>query len=87
MGTLRRNTIIGPGLVGLDAVLEKNFKLNERANATFKFEMFNILNHANFGLPNTGALPGSGAANAAAGLITYTVTSSRQLPFALRIAF
>lgn len=49
-GNLGRNTIIGLGLVGLDAALEKNFRLNERANATFKFEMFNRLNHANFGL-------------------------------------
>jgi hypothetical protein len=86
-GNLGRNTIIGPGLMGLDSALEKNFKLSERANATFKFEMFNILNHANFGLPNTTALTGSGAANASAGIITYTLTTSRQLQFALRISF
>ena len=86
-GNLGRNTIIGPGLVDVDAALEKNFKFNERANATLKFEMFNIFNHANFGLPGTATLTGSGAAGATAGLITYTVTSSRQLQFALRISF
>ena len=86
-GNLGRNTIIGPGLVDVDAALEKNFQFNERANATFKFEMFNVFNHANFGLPGTAALTGSGAAGSTAGLITYTVTSSRQLQFALRITF
>ena len=86
-GNLGRNTIIGPGLADVDLSLEKSFKLNERANATFRAEMFNIMNHANFGLPNTSAMSANGVANGSAGLITYTLTSSRQLQFALRITF
>jgi hypothetical protein len=86
-GNLRRNTIIGPGLRDVDFALEKNFRIQEKATATFRFEVFNVLNHANFGLPNTSAMSGAGVANSSAGLITYTLTSSRQLQFGLRISF
>jgi len=86
-GNLGRNTIIGPGVADVDLVLEKNFKLRERANALFRFEMFNIMNHTNFGLPNTTPLTAAGVANASAGRITYTTTSARQLQFALRVSF
>ena len=86
-GNVGRNTIIGPGVADVDLALEKSFKLHEKANVTFKAEVFNIMNHANFGLPNVNALAASGAANSSAGRITYTTTSSRQLQFALRITF
>ena len=68
--------------------LQKTFKLTERVNINFKFEMFNIMNHANFGLPNTTAITSAtGAGTSTAGLITNTVTNSRQLQFALRLNF
>jgi hypothetical protein len=86
-GSVGRNTIIGPGLQTLDMALEKNFKIRERGVVTFKAEMFNVLNHANFGLPNTTATTTTGTANPSGGLISYTVTSARQLQFALRIGF
>ena len=86
-GDLRRNTLIGPGITDLDLALEKNFPLHERLNATFRAEAFNIINHTNYGLPNTTALVAGGAANPAAGNITATVTSARQLQFALRLNF
>jgi outer membrane receptor protein involved in Fe transport len=86
-GDLGRNTLIGPKLAEVDVAMEKDFRLNERVGATFRAEAFNILNHANFGLPNASALASSGAANPAAGNITLTTTSSRQLQFALRISF
>ncbi|HEY4355244.1 MAG TPA: TonB-dependent receptor [Acidobacteriaceae bacterium] len=86
-GNVGRNTVIGPGLEEMDFALEKDFKVSEWANVTFKSEVFNILNHANFGLPNATALASTGAANGSAGVITLTSTSSRQLQFALRINF
>jgi hypothetical protein len=86
-GNVGRNTIIGPGVADVDIALEKNFKVHEEANVTFRAEMFNIMNHANFGLPNTSALAANGTANPAAGVITYTTTSSRQLQFAMRVSF
>jgi outer membrane receptor protein involved in Fe transport len=86
-GDMKRNTLIGPKLAAVDVAVEKDFKPIEQATVTFRAEAFNVLNHANFGLPNTSALASSGAANPAAGSITYTATSSRQLQFALRINF
>jgi len=86
-GSLGRNTIIGPGLEDVDLALEKGFNLRDKAKAMFRFEMFNIMNHTNLGLPNTTALAASGAANPSAGRITYTTTSSRQIQLALRISF
>ncbi len=49
--------------------------------------MFNIMNHANFGIPNLTALTSSGAANGSAGTITNTITSSRQVQLCSRIEF
>jgi hypothetical protein len=68
--------------------LEKGFRLREKVNATFRFEMFNIMNHTNLGLPNVTSTETTGlAANPAAGVATYTTTNSRQLQFGLRISF
>jgi len=86
-GTLGRNTVIGPGLAEVDLSLEKSFNLSETVKATFRAEMFNVLNRANFGLPTTSALNANGNAVGSAGLITYTLTPSRQLQFALRFTF
>jgi hypothetical protein len=85
-GNLGRNTIIGPGLANLDLALGKSFTL-AGSEMTFKAEMFNVLNRANFGLPNSNPLTATGQASGSAGVITYTTTSARQLQFALRLNF
>jgi hypothetical protein len=86
-GNLGRNTVVGPGAENIDLALEKSIKLRESANATFRAEMFNVMNHGNFGLPNTTALASNGTAKPSAGQLTYTTTSSRQIQFALRLSF
>jgi hypothetical protein len=86
-GNLGRNTIIGPGVADVDLALEKKFNLYEKASATFRAEVFNVANHANFGLPNPTALASNGTAKSSAGQITSTTTTSRQIQFALRISF
>jgi hypothetical protein len=42
----------GPGYVNLDFTLAKNFRLNDQRSVQFRTELFNALNHANFGPPN-----------------------------------
>ena len=86
-GNLGRNTIVGPGFANADMSLEKNFAIRESMNAVFRAEFFNIINHANFGLPNTTPLTATGAINGAAGRVTSTVNSSRQIQFGLKINF
>jgi hypothetical protein len=59
-----RNAFRGPGLWNLDAILMKNFRLTERAQLQFRFEAYNVFNHANatviFGFPDNELAFGSG---------------------------
>jgi hypothetical protein len=72
--------------VDIDLSLFKNIPLSERTRLQFRAECFNLANHANFGTPN--AIVFSGAdINPSAGLITDTVTTSRQLQFGLKLTF
>lgn len=86
-GDLLRNTVIGPGIQDIDIALAKTFAIHEQVNLTFRAEAFNVLNHANFGLPGTVALTAANLPSATAGNITYTTTSSRQIQFGLRLNF
>ena len=54
-GNAGRNSITGPGSVNLDFSLFKNNyvrRISETFNVQFRAEFFNVLNHANFLLPN-----------------------------------
>jgi hypothetical protein len=68
--------------------MKKQFDITERTNVQFRAELFNVLNHANFGnMITTVFAGGTGARNGSAGRITSTATDSRQVQFALRISF
>jgi len=95
-GTLGRNTLIGPGSVGVDFSLAKSFKLTERSAVQFRTEVFNLPNHPNFAVPSGRvAFTGTRVVNGVEtpvldpnwGRITSTVTTSRQIQFALKLTF
>ncbi|OFW36806.1 MAG: hypothetical protein A3J28_10600 [Acidobacteria bacterium RIFCSPLOWO2_12_FULL_60_22] len=86
-GNLGRNTLVGPGRASVDLSLSKNFPFSESVNLRFRAEFFNLLNHANFGLPRNVPLTSTGAISGSAGRITNTVTSSRQIQFGLKLTF
>jgi hypothetical protein len=68
--------------------MKKQFDITERKNLQFRAEFFNVLNHPNFGNMITPVFSGStGARNGSAGRIIDTATTSRQIQFALRLAF
>ncbi|HEU4640526.1 MAG TPA: hypothetical protein VFS84_16850, partial [Candidatus Binatia bacterium] len=48
-GNLGRNVIIGPGFNNLDFSVLKNIELDEKIRLQFRAEVFDLLNHANFG--------------------------------------
>jgi hypothetical protein len=48
VGNSRRNQLIGPGLAQWDMTLAKSFKFTERFNLQFRWEVYNLLNRANF---------------------------------------
>jgi hypothetical protein len=85
-GNLGRGTYRGPGLASVDLSLFKDMSLSERTTLQFRAESFNIQNRANFASPNAIVFSGS-AVSPSAGLITSTVTTSRQLQFGLKLIF
>jgi len=52
-GNEGRNPIYGPGQYNVDLSFFKATRIAERATLEFRWEMFNALNHANLGNPNT----------------------------------
>ena len=80
-GTLGRDTLRGPGLYNLDGSISRKFRFGEKREFSFRWELFNSLNHPQFGLPN--ATVGVGGA----ATITTTQRANRQMQFALRLAF
>lgn len=50
VGDSRRNMLIGPGLAQWDMTLMKTTKINERVSFQLRWEVYNILNRANFAL-------------------------------------
>ena len=86
-GNAGRNILTGPGLADFDTSLFKNIKMTERFHAQFRSEFFNILNRANLAPPvqNTSLFGANGSPVATAGLITSTLTTSRQIQFGLKL--
>jgi hypothetical protein len=101
VGNLGKNTITAPGYQTVDFAVSKDTKIFERLNVQFRAEMFNILNHTNFGIPALNAFtaigtgptslvsaPTGSLGNAAnAGQITSIVGTSRQIKFGLKFLF
>jgi hypothetical protein len=96
LGNVRRNSLIGPGLLNLDFSIIKQTRITEKLNTEFRAEFFNIINHTNLGQPVGNVFSGAGGAAASsvsdfiagnAGLITSTSTTSRQIQFALKLIF
>ena len=76
----------GPGLADVDLSLFKRIAVTERMNLQFRAECFNIQNRANFATPNL-IMFSSGVVSPSAGLISSTVTTSRQIQFGLKLIF
>jgi hypothetical protein len=85
-GNAGRGILTGPGLAELDFSVFKKLAITERLNAQFRAECFNIANRANFGTPNA-IVFSNGVVSPSAGLITSTVTTSRQIQFGLKLIF
>jgi hypothetical protein len=85
-GNSGRNTVIGPGLNDVDFSIIKNTFVKENFNVQFRAEAFNIANRANFLPPaSTDIFDATGTLITAAGKITKTTTTSRQLQFGLKL--
>ncbi|HLH05211.1 MAG TPA: TonB-dependent receptor [Bryobacteraceae bacterium] len=80
-GNEGRNNLTGPPLRNVDFITYKDFLFTERMRLQFRAEFFNILNHVNFGLPDTNVQDTS------FGQINSTATAPREIQFALKLMF
>ena len=80
-GNQQRNSIRGPSYWTTDASLRKNFPIYDRLTMQFRFEVFDFLNHPNWGAPNVTPTTGS------FGTITSKTNDDRQLQLALKMIF
>lgn len=70
-----------PGWVDCDLSGIKNTHLTERVNVQFRAEAFNILNHPQFGPPDTSLGDGT------TGIVSTQINNPRELQFAMKVIF
>ena len=96
IGNARRNMLRGPGLIQLDGVLVKNTKITDRVNLQFRWEVYNVLNRANFATTGTAALGNvtsstfgviSSTPDVDAGNPVVAQGGPRNMVFALKLSF
>jgi hypothetical protein len=86
-GNLGRNVVIGPGFNNTDFSVMKKMKLGEKVRTEFRAEVFDLLNHPNFGQP------GNVVGSPTFGRITNTrfptgeLGSSRQVQLGIKLRF
>jgi hypothetical protein len=81
-GNAGRNIVIGPGINVMDVSVAKQYRLREKQTATFRLELFNFLNHPNYGAPDMNISNVNTVAT-----INRVIRPMRQAQFALRYDF
>jgi Carboxypeptidase regulatory-like domain/TonB-dependent Receptor Plug Domain/TonB dependent receptor-like, beta-barrel len=80
-GNAGRNILRGPGWVTFDMSVQRRINFNPRVNATVRWDIFNMFNRANFGLPQRDIT------SATAGVISDLAGDPRVMQLSLRIGF
>jgi hypothetical protein len=81
LGNEGRNNLRGPGPKVFDFSLDRNFTITERTSLQLRWEVFNLSNTVQFGLPSTNYSGGT------PGAITSLAGDPRIMQFALRLKF
>ena len=91
LGNAGRNELVGPGILGADVSLFKNFRLHftDSSKLQFRVEAFNAVNRANFAAPlaNNKLFDTKGNPVNFAGQITSLQTLGRVIQVALRLVW
>ena len=87
IGTLPRNSIIGPNMRTVDLIAGKSVGLGGSREFQLRFECFNLLNRANFGTPQQNVFNADGTIREDAGRITTTSTSARQIQLGAKVVW
>ena len=77
-----RNQLRGPGFQSFDLTIQRLIKFHDHYSATFRWDIFNLFNRTNFGLPNRNI---SSAADF--GTITSLSGDARIMQLAVRFTF
>jgi outer membrane receptor protein involved in Fe transport len=80
-GNAGRNILRGPGWITFDMSVQRRIDMTSRVNATLRWDVFNVFNRANFGLP-AGNIAASNA-----GVISSLAGDPRVMQFSLRLGF
>jgi hypothetical protein len=89
-GNCGPGVIIGPGYLSLDASIQKDFPIwKEDKRLQFRMDSYNILNHTNYGNPNTTICPAIApcTTNNITGTPPAAPYASRQIQLSLRFIF
>lgn len=101
-GDTPRNLLRGFGAAQWDFAIHRDFPIHDTLNLQFRAEMFNVLNHPNFGSPNNffgigkfgvstqllgQSLVGAGGAGSGALSSLYQLGGPRSIQFALKLKF
>ena len=90
LGNTPRDFLRGPGFANVDLSFVKNQPTAGGTKLQLRLEIFNLLNRANFAVPNRAVFAGASATDPVlptAGQITRTANSSRQLQFSGKVVF
>jgi carboxypeptidase family protein len=79
-GSAPRNSVVGPGYMNVDFALAKIWSVGTTSELEFRWEVFNLLNRANFDLPNRiFGSPNFGR--------IFSAKNPREMQFGVRFAF
>jgi hypothetical protein len=81
-GNELRNRLTGPGFQNFDMTIQRHFRLTHGMEATLRWDIFNVFNTTNFGLPNRDISGG-----AAFGTISSLSSDPRTQQIAVRFTF
>jgi hypothetical protein len=77
-----RNQLTGPGFQNMDLTVQRQIRLNPRVGVTLRWDIFNVFNTVNFGLPNRDL-----TSPATVGTITSLASDPRTMQIAARFTF
>ena len=79
-GNAGRNSVFAPGLANVDLSIQKDWYVGEQGRLGFRWEIFNLLNRANFDVPNrVFGTPNFGR--------IFSAQNAREMQFGLRYSF
>jgi Carboxypeptidase regulatory-like domain/TonB dependent receptor/TonB-dependent Receptor Plug Domain len=85
-GNELRNRLRGPDWQSVDLTIQRRIRFNDRVSTTLRWDIFNLFNTTNFGLPSRN-IPNIGASDPTFGTISSLAGDARIMQLAVRLTF